>query len=78
MSVQRTPPFTRSQTGLTTSHSSTNDENTSDHSNADLQSFAPAPTQLAAAHTVTSVETAEQRNQRFEIEISKRKSTSAK
>jgi len=71
MSVQHTPPFTRSQTGLTTSHSSTNtSENvTSDHPNAELQPFAPAPTQSAAVHVTISVETVEQRNQRFETEM---------
>ena len=70
MSVQHTPPFTRSQTGLTTSHSSTNtSENvTSDHPIAELQPFAPAPTQ-SAVHAAISVETAEQRNQRFETEM---------
>jgi len=55
---------------LTTSHSSTNtSENvTSDHSVAELQPFAPAPTQSATVHAATSVET-EQRNQRFETEM---------
>jgi len=72
--LQRTPPFTSSQACLTASHSSTNDEKTSEnvtsnHPNTQLQLFAPAPTQSAVVHTSTSVETAEQCNQRFETEM---------